>query len=377
MRVAIAPDKFKDSLTAPEVARCLAQGFRDVSSQSFEIIEMPLADGGEGTATVLANSGEVITVETVDALNRPVLAHLVRLDQGTVVVEMAEADGLWRLKPSERNPLMTSTRGTGILMRQAIEIGAQRIVVGAGGSATVDGGLGALVALGLEATDTSGKQVEPTGENLTRIRALDCARLDHRLGFDVDLVVACDVTAPFHGASGAARQFARQKGANDDDVDLLEKGLIHLGHLYRDAFGVGVDNVIGAGAAGGLAAGLYAGFNASLVDGFDFVAERTGFDDLLVATDLVVTGEGSFDVSRGKLVGGIARHARRCGVPVVVIAGRVLLGDEVMREMGITYRISLEEMAGSLTAARTRSRYYLRMAAQHVARKCLDLGAVT
>lgn len=372
LRILIAPDKFKDSLTASQASAAISAGFREVGGSEFELVEFPLADGGEGTAEVLARSGRLIEARTVDALERPITARFGLLDDGTAVVEMAEASGLWRLQAAERDPAVTSTYGTGILIREALETGARRIIVGAGGSATVDAGLGALSALGAKVLDGSRKPLRPIGANLERVATLEAGEIDQRLLTNVSLVVACDVPSPLYGPAGAARQFARQKGASRNQVEMLERGLMHIAGVYEETLGPEVAEDSGAGAAGGLAAGLLAAFGADLVDGFGLIAEMTKLDEALRETDLVVTGEGSFDFSQGKVVAGLARRAQRVGIPVVVIAGSTTIGDESLKRLGIEMQVSIERLAGTVDEAKRHPEDYLTVAGREVAALLLD-----
>lgn len=367
MRVVVAPDKFRDSIAAAPAAAAIAQGFAHASGRDVEVVIFPLADGGEGTVEVLAGKGELADVETVDALGRPVTARIGLLDDGTAVVEMAEASGLWRLEPSERNPMRTSTFGTGILIAKALDTGARRIIVGAGGSATVDAGLGALEALGLRPLDDSRKPLESVGANLNKVAYLDTEGLDARLTTDVSLVVACDVASPLYGPLGAARRFASQKGASADQVAGLERGLMHIAGIYEETFASEVAEDPGSGAAGGLAAGLLAAFDADLVDGFDLVARVAGLDSVLDGASLVVTGEGSFDAAKGKLTAGVARHAQRYGVPVAVVAGQSRISEDSLKEIGIEMQVLLVELAGSIEEAMARPNEYLVTAGAEVA----------
>lgn len=367
MRVVVAPDKFRDSIAAAPAAEAIARGFAQAAGDGVEVAIFPLADGGEGTVEVLAKGGELIDVETVDALDRPILAHIGLLHDGTAVVEMAEASGLWRLEHAERNPMRTSTFGTGILIAKALDTGARRIIVGAGGSATVDAGLGALTALGVSPLDESKKPLEPIGANLTKVVYLNTEGIDDRLTTDVSVVVACDVASPLYGPLGAARVFASQKGAGADQVAELERGLMHIAGIYEETFASEVAEDPGSGAAGGLAAGLLAAFGADLVDGFDLVAQVAGLDSVLDGAGLVITGEGSFDAARGKLTAGIARHAKRLGIPVAVVAGQTGLPDDSLKAMGIEMQLSLTDLAGSIEEAKARPSEHLVTAGAEVA----------
>jgi glycerate kinase len=344
MKIVLAPNAFKEALSAREVCSAMEKGIR-AAGYKGEIRAVPLADGGDGTidALVAATGGGIRFVTAADPLGRPVAATFGLLGGGkTAVVEMAQASGLWRLTREERNPLRTSTKGTGELIRAAIEAGATTIIVGIGGSATVDGGVGMAEALGFRFLDSASNPVEANGGNLLKMNKIDqsciCSEI-HRVG----IRVACDVSSPLLGPQGAAKVFGPQKGATPEMVELLEKGLENLAHLWERDLGRSVANLPGAGAAGGLGAGLVAFCGAELVPGFDLVAEAAGLDGAMEGADLVFTGEGRVDQSTayGKVPAGLARRAQAKKIPVVCLAGEVVGDMSELHKAGATAILSI------------------------------------
>ena len=254
----VAPAHFKDALSAPKAARAIAAGVRLVVP-GVETLERPVADGGEGTmeALVAAGGGSTRSVGVRDPLGRPVAAELGLIPGGTAVIELARASGLELLEPADRDPLATNTLGVGDLIREALELGARRIVLGLGGSATNDAGLGAVHALGARFLDRRGEQLLPRGATLTEISSIDLSELDPRIQ-EVRIDLACDVDVPFHGPAGAAATFGPQKGADPQAVAHLDRGLSHVASLIGAATGMDVSSMRHAGAAGGAAGGLAA-----------------------------------------------------------------------------------------------------------------------
>jgi glycerate 2-kinase len=315
--VVCAPDKFRGSLSADEAAAALADGAR---AAGCEAVRHPLADGGEGTMELIraARRGASRTVEVPDALGRPRQASFALLDDGTAVVEVAEAIGLGHLAADERDVLAASSAGGGALVRAALAAGARRIVVGLGGSATVDGGLGLLRALGCVLRDRDGGELHGSGADLARLAAIDRAGLDPRLAA-TPVLLALDVTSPLSGPDGAAPVFGPQKGATPEQVAELDAGLARLGALLGEAAGIE-----GAGAAGGLGAAL-AWLGAEPRPGADVVMEETRFADALAGAALCLTGEGSVDrqTAAGKTVARVVAACRAREVPCAVIGGAV------------------------------------------------------
>ena len=314
------PDKFRGTISSPEAARALARG---VEAAGLRALAHPLADGGEGTLdAVLAALGvEPAAIATVDPLGRPLVSsRLAILPDGSALVELAEASGLQRLSAAERDPLRTSSAGTGRLIAAALDLGARRVVVAVGGSATVDGGLGAIGALGARALDAAGSELEGTGADLVRLAELDPDGLDPRLR-DVRVEIAVDVESPLTGRGGAAAVFGPQKGADPEAVTRLDDGLANLAALL----GLGESQRARLGAAGGFAAPFVSLVGATVVSGAELVRSLTGFESALRGASLCITGEGRADGSSalGKTAGGVVRAAAAADIPAIVAAGEV------------------------------------------------------
>lgn len=331
-RFLIAPDKFKGSLSAPEAARAIADGVRQREPDA-EIELRPIADGGEGFMDALATAldGRWIDCPAVDALGREIDSRYVLADTDdgpTAILEMAETAGIWRLQPVERNPLVATTRGTGMQMAHAIgNYGVRRIILGIGGSATNDGGAGMAAALGVRFLDERGAEIDPIPAKFPRIRRVD---LSKRLPLP-DITAACDVDNPLLGESGATAVFSEQKGSTADTRPELEGALAHLAEVSGGGESA---RVPGAGAAGGLGFGLLHFTDAALTSGFDLVADLLDLENRVRAADHVITGEGSIDRQSlsGKGPVALARLAGRRGVPVTGFCG---LADADARESGL------------------------------------------
>jgi len=340
LRVVVAPDSFGGALDSVATAEAIARGWASIRPDDT-ILQIPMADGGEGTLTAIAAaSGDRVTRQvcaTVDPLGRPIEAAWLAMDGGTAAfVELAEASGLARLSFAERTPAnarMASTRGTGRVIRAALDAGARRIVVGLGGSATTDGGAGLLVELGLRLMDARGESLLDGGTALATLDHVDVGDLDPRLA-ETEIVIASDVTNPLTGSSGAAATFAPQKGADPDTVAELDAALVRWGAEIRRATGRDVTEVAGAGAAGGATAGLLGFTGAVVQSGVDEVAELVGLAAALQDADLVITGEGRADEQTlaGKAALGVARQAR--GIPVVLLCGGLGPGAEIVEASG-------------------------------------------
>lgn len=338
MRIALSPNAFKGSLTALEAAECMRKGFHAALPRASFIL-IPMADGGDGTlqAVVDATGGRLLRKRVHDPLGRFVAARFgLSGDGGTAIIEMAEASGLVLLKSRERNPLLTSTRGTGELICKALDLGVRKIVIGIGGSATNDGGTGMARALGVRFLDASGKDLPEGGGSLVRLERIDMSRRDHRLQ-GVALDIACDVNNPLVGPHGATRVYAPQKGATPAMVKTLEAGLVRLGRVIRSDIGLDVAKVPGAGAAGGMGAGLMAFAGGRLKPGVEIVADVVRLRERLRGCDLVVTGEGRMDgqTVHGKTPVGVARVAQALGIPVIAIVGSLGMGARAVLDHGI------------------------------------------
>lgn len=324
MKILITPDSFKGSLKSPEVARAMAAGAR-VAVPGAELVELPVGDGGEGTldALVAATGGECRTYTVTGPLGEPVRARLGLLGDGeTVFVEMAEASGLSLVPPDRRDPLRATTFGTGQLIRAAEETGRPRLLVGIGGSATTDGGAGALQALGARLLDRHGRPLGTGGGALAELDSIDLAPFAPPRGMEV--VVACDVTNPLTGPEGAAAVYGPQKGAGEREIQVLDAALAHYASVSARNLGRNWEDAPGAGAAGGLGFALLAFLGGRLERGVQLVLDQVRFDEHLAGARVVLTGEGRMDrqtTAYGKTLTGIGAHARRAGVPVLALAG--------------------------------------------------------
>jgi glycerate kinase len=340
LRVVVAPDSFGGALDSVAVAAAIARGWASARPDD-EVIRIPMADGGEGTlaaiAAALGDGVESRSVSCSDPLGREVDAGWLALDDGTTAfVEMAAASGLARLEAAERTPAsaqVASTRGTGTVIRAALDDGATRLVVGLGGSATTDGGAGLLAELGLRLLDARGEALRDGGAALADLDHIETNDLDPRLA-DIELVIASDVTSPLVGPRGAAATFSPQKGADPEAVEVLDAALARWGAEIRRATGRDVVDVPGAGAAGGTTAGLLGFTRAEVRPGVEVVAELVGLSAACRDADLVLTGEGRADEQTlaGKAALGVARHAG--GVPVVLLCGALGPGADILESSG-------------------------------------------
>jgi glycerate kinase len=345
-RVLLAPDKFKGTLTAAEVAAHLEAGLRSVLPD-LEVAVVPVADGGDGTLAAAEAAGfERVQVRAAGPTGMPCWAAYGRRGD-EAVVELAEVSGLARLAEGELAPLTATSRGTGDLVAAALDAGCRRVVVGIGGSASTDGGAGLLQGLGARISGRRGRALHAGGGPLVEAVALDLTELHPRLA-DVELVVACDVDNPLTGPHGAASVYGPQKGAGPEDVQALDLALSAWADVVAEATGRDLRDQPGAGAAGGVGFALLAVLGARMQPGADLVAELTGLADAVCSADLVVTGEGSLDEQtlHGKAPAAVAALARDKGVPVVAVAGRVALDDQALRTAGVGAAYALLAEAG-------------------------------
>ena len=343
-RILIAPDSFKDALPAVEVSQAIARGWQ-MARPADELVVLPLADGGEGTLEVLTlqSDGHFEKVEVNDPLFRPVEGRLGLSGDGhTAFVEMAQAAGIQLLARAERNCLYTTTFGVGELILGALERGARRILLGIGSSATNDAGIGMASALGYRFLDERDEELRPVGENLGRIRQIDGSQLRFDPA-ELEVTVLCDVDNPLFGPRGAAHTYARQKGATEEGVLLLDAGLESFSTVLKGHFGRDFSQVPGAGAAGGMGAGALAFLGAMLRPGIQTVMELTGFDARLEQADLVITGEGKVDEQTlyGKLILGITRKAAARQIPVLAFCGTLEATPTQIQAIGLQTAFSL------------------------------------
>ena len=338
MKIVFASDSFKGTLSSAQIARLLDRAAREVFGAACETRSIVVADGGEGLLDALlsAREGELASVDAHDPLMRPLRASWARFADGSAVVESARTSGLGLLKESERNPLETTTYGTGETVAAALASGARRIAVGLGGTCTNDGGMGFACALGVRFYDADGRLLEGKGSNLEKVSRIDASQIlpaARAARFEG----MSDVRNPLCGSEGATRVFGRQKGGTPDVLDRLERGMTNYRDAIRREFGVDPDAVSGAGAAGGLGAALSVFFGAELRSGVDVALDFAGFDAAVSDADLVVTGEGRADGQTrfGKTMAGVAERSRRSGARVVALCGSLGEGWESVFELGI------------------------------------------
>lgn len=358
MKIVVASDSFKGSCTTLEVASAIENGIRKINKNA-EIIKIPVADGGEGTveALVMGTGGRYEEEEVVGPLGNIIKAKYGIIKDNIAVIEMAAASGLPLLKKEELNPLVTTTYGTGQLIKSAIKKGCKTIFIGIGGSATNDGGIGMAQALGASFIDDKNNELGYGGGELSKLKAIDLSNMDPEL-IETEIVVMSDVTNPLCGESGASFIFGPQKGATPEIAQLLDNNLKHYASVIEKEFGLQVMGIPGAGAAGGLGAGLIAFCKASLHPGIEKVLDLMGLDKHLVGADLVITGEGRIDNQTifGKVPVGVARRASRNNIPVVAIVGSLGDGFEDVYSCGIdaifdivSKPMTLEEAMGNAT----------------------------
>jgi len=371
MRIAIAPDSFKECAAASRVALAMATGVRRAVPEA-QLDLIPLADGGEGTveALVSATGGRIVAAAATGPLGEPLETFYGVLGDGrTAVIETAAASGLHRVPPERRDPRIATTRGTGELLRHALEAGYRRIVVGLGGSATNDCGAGLAQALGYSLQDADGRELPAGGAALSRLARIDARDVLHAL-HEAEIVAACDVDNPLCGPRGASRVYGPQKGATPEAVEELDAALCRAGEIIERDLGVPVLDLPGAGAAGGLGAGVVAFAGATLRPGIELVAEATDLEGRVARADLVLTGEGALDAqtAHGKTPVGVARLAKRHGVPVVALAGRLGDGYKAVYAHGVDAAFSIVPGPMPLEEALARADELLANAAEAVTR---------
>lgn len=338
MKILIASDSYKGSLNTMQVAEQMKKGVSNVFKNA-EFMCVPVADGGEGTVEAMVNAlgGEYRYVNVTGPDGRKVEAKYGVLDNGKVVIEMAAASGLPLIPRERRNVMKATTYGTGELLRAALNEECDQIYIGIGGSATNDGGIGMAQALGYSFLDVEGKEVGFGGGELGNIVKIDASNVDERLK-QKQIIVMCDVTNPLCGELGAAAIYGPQKGANQEQIVKLDQGLKHLAAVIKEHTGLDLEEMPGAGAAGGLGAGLVAFANAKIKSGIEAVLEVSNFEEKLEWADLVLTGEGRIDQQSafGKVISGISAMAKGKGVPVIAICGSIEYGAEIIYEKGVS-----------------------------------------
>ncbi|MCD4711346.1 MAG: glycerate kinase [Bacteroidales bacterium] len=371
MNILIAPDSFKDCLSAIKVASALGRGFKKILPDVLCTL-VPMADGGEGTveSVIDATRGERIILKVMDPLMREVSSFYgVTGDGETAVIEMAAASGIELLRGDERDPWITSTFGTGQLIGDALKRGCGKILLGIGGSATNDGGAGMAEALGVKFSGKFGAMPVQGGGALGEVKQIHMEGLDSRVT-GTKIVVACDVTNPLTGTHGASAVYGPQKGADRRMVEELDRNLVHFAELIQNQLGKEVSGVPGAGAAGGLGAGLMAFLDATLVKGFDMIAGVVGLEEKIRGADLVITGEGKMDAQTrfGKTPFGVAQMAKKYGKPVIGVAG-TLDGDAgVLYELGFDVLMPIQEKPGDLESSLENGEQLLERTGERIAR---------
>lgn len=375
MRILIAPDKFKGTLDATEVARAIELGVRKVLPDAHTIL-LPMADGGKGTvdAVVKAMNGKIINCPATSPLGETVQAYLGLFpsasfpEKNVAVIEMAAASGLHLIPTEKRNPLTTTTYGTGELIRTALEYDLAEMIVGIGDSGTVDGGMGMAQALGVKFLDAKGMELGRGGRELTKIRKIDISSFDGGI-HGIKVRVASDVENPLCGSDGAAHVYGPQKGATPQMVEVLEAGLKNYAQAIKHDLGKNISEIAGAGAAGGLGAGLIAFLDAELESGIELVMKLAGFSNKLKTADAVITGEGKMDAQTlfGKTPAGVAEMARKYDVPVYAICGQKGKGAEDMLNAGVARIFTISDRARSLDDALDNAAWYIEQISQELA----------
>lgn len=370
MKFVLAPDKYKGSLTGQEFCHAAESGLKKVFPDA-EVVKRPLADGGDGTIEVVRHylNASSIAVLVKDPLFRDITAHyLLSEDKRTAFIEMSEASGYKLLDKEEMNCMHTTSLGTGEMILDALEKGARKIVLGIGGSATNDGGMGMAQALGYSFLDKNDKVLEPVGKNLGLVEKINVENVHPQLS-KATIQVACDVNNPFYGENGAAKIYGPQKGASKDEVELLDQGLEHFAKMLHQVFRVDVQKIPGAGAAGGVGGGAVTFLKADLVSGVDLVMQMANFDEVLKDADWVITGEGQLDgqTFSGKTINGVIRAAQQKGIPVAAFCGSMSLSIDEMKQMGLDYAVSILNQVGNLDEAKTKSYQNLELASYNFA----------
>ena len=371
MKIVIAPDSFKSSLTARQVAESIERGIRKVE-KNIHIEKVPMADGGEGTVQSLvdATNGRMVYTKVFDPLMREIEAFYGILGDGsTAIIEMSAASGLPLISKEEKNPLITTTYGTGQLFMHALNQGCRSFIIGIGGSATNDGGVGMMKALGIRFINSEGQDIGFGGGELDKIHTIDTSGLDNRI-LDCSITVACDVDNPLCGLRGASRVFGPQKGATEEMVEVLDNNLSHYAEIIKSQLGISIIDVPGAGAAGGLGGGLMAFLKAKLRRGIDIVIDATGLEESIKGAALVITGEGSIDYQTqfGKTPYGVAMVAKKYGIPVIAIAGSIGKDAYALYEKGFNSIFSIVDKPMTLEEAIENSEVLLENTAERIMR---------
>ncbi|NPV91155.1 MAG: glycerate kinase [Firmicutes bacterium] len=371
MRIVVAPDSFKGSLLADEVAEAVARGIKKADNL-IEIVKIAMADGGEGTVRALtkAASGRIVNCRVRDPLFREIEAFYGVLgDNQTAVIEMSAASGITLLAEDEKNPLKATTYGSGELIKHALDLGCRHFIIGVGGSATNDGGAGMAQALGAKLLDRDGNEIDLGGGSLGQLYRIDLQQFDQRVG-ESTFIAACDVTNPLCGPNGASRVYGPQKGADEEMIRMLDENLAHYGSILENTFNLSIVDDPGSGAAGGFGAGLLAFLGAELRKGIDIVIEITNLEKQIQQADLVITGEGRIDGQTifGKTPFGVAQLAKKYAVPVVAIAGEIGEGSETLYTHGFSSLFSIVDKPMALEDAVSNASVLIENLAERIVR---------
>ncbi len=370
MRILISPDKFKHSLTAAQVCDAVEEGLKSVL-KNIEVVKLPLADGGEGTTEILTqlSGGKIITTSAHDPLFRKLEASYGLSGDGpTAYIEMSSASGLHLLHQSERNPLKTSTLGTGELIKHALLQGVKKIILGIGGSATNDGGIGMAAAMGYTFLDNNNNKLQPTGENLINIKKINSDHLLPELK-GATVWAMCDVQNPLTGIEGASFVFGPQKGASEEHVRALDDGLANLAVVVDSDLKQAIADIPGAGAGGGIGGGAIAFLNAELKSGIELVMQLTAFENQVKLADIIITGEGKMDAQtlQGKVVAGVAAVAKKYHKRVLAITGRNTLDKKDQQSLCIDQVFALTDFENEEVAMKEAYQLLTRITSEHIA----------
>ena len=354
MKVVSAIDSFKGSMTSLEVSEAFEKGVKKIF-KDINFIKVPLADGGEGTVQALIDnlSGKLVSIKVKDPLMHEIDSFYgISGDGKTAIIEVAAASGLPLISLEHRNPMKANTYGTGELIKDAIKNGCREFIIGLGGSATNDAGMGMLSALGYIFLDENGNELFPNGENLMKIRDINQSNIEKDL-LECKFLVACDVDNPFYGENGAAYVYAKQKGATDTNIKDLDDGLINFSKVIFDKMKVDISEISGAGAAGGLGGAFLSFLNSELKSGIDIIIEKINLEEVIKNADYVITGEGRLDFqsAMGKTPVGVSKLAKKYNIPVIAIGGSVADDIDNIYECGITTVFSIIDSPMTLAEA--------------------------